>query len=578
MSRLLAALGAAFVLFAAPASATVPSTWTVTRTDDAGGSCVLGGSCSLRQAMNAATTGDIINLPASATPYSVTAVLTTTKNLTIAGAGARTTTISGGGTTQVFDLGPSPSSPTITIKGLTITGGKITGSNGFGAGLLLENGTYTLSDVAIVGNTITVSGNAIGAGLATSSATVTLNRVLIAGNTATGNAASFGGGIGNGAALTVNDSTITGNTAASPGSAYGGGVSTGAGTAAKVTFTGSTIAGNTAKQGGNVYSNISAGGYVRFARSIISGGTGTLAGANCQTAAGSFTTLGGNVESLNQCGLAVGEKHDTNPLLGSLGDHGGPTDTLAFTGASPALHLATGCTGFDQRGLTRPDACTAGALEPQAPDVQVGAEATTAQAGTPYTLGAYVSDADGDAGQPAWTFDDGGTAQGSSVQHTFTTAGDHTFTVSVTDTTGLSTSAQGTVTVAAAPGPGGTGGDQQPPPGDGPGPGASNGDLVAPVISAVKLLSGHRVRFTLSEEASVALRIRHCTRLRHGHCTRWSKGTTVTPRYLKAGPRTWKLPTKGLRPGRYRAELVATDGGANRSKTARATFRISQPK
>lgn len=572
------------MLIAAPAGATVPSTWTVTRTDDAGGTCVLGGSCSLRQAMNAATTGDIIDLPASATPYAVTAPLTSTKNLTISGAGARTTTISGGGTTQVFDLGQSPSSPFITIKGLTITGGKITGSNGFGAGLLLENGTYALNDVAIVGNTITVSGNAIGAGLATVSATVTLNRVLITSNIATGNAASFGGGIGNGAALIVNDSTISGNTAAGPGNAYAGGVSTGSSSASKVTFTGSTIAGNTAKQGGNVYANINSGGFVRFARTIISGGTATLAGANCQTAAGSFQSLGGNVESLNQCGLAAGEKHDTDPLLGSLGDHGGPTDTLAFTGASPAVHLATGCTGFDQRGLDRPAACSAGALEPQPPAVQLAVEAATAQAGTPYSIGASVTDPEGDAGQPTWTFDDGGSAQGASVQHTFTTAGDHTFTVNVTDTTGLVTSVQGTVTVAAAPDPGGAGGQQQPPPGDGPGPGASNGDLVAPTITDVRLLhvafraaNGGRLRFTLSEVASVALRIRRCTRLRHGRCTRWSRGKSPTPNRYKAGRHTIKLTTAGLAPGRYRVELVATDDGANHSKTLRAAFRIKRP-
>src|SRR4051794_27911262 len=221
MSRLLAALVAAFVVTTAPATAT-PLTWTVTTTGDAGGSCPQAGPCTVRQAINSAAPGDTVSLPASGTAYTVTSALTATKDLTISGAGARTTTISGGNTTQVFDLGSS-GTPTMTIKGVTITGGKITGSIGFGAGLLLEKGTYFLNDVAIVGNTITVSGNAIGGGLATVTATVTLDRALVSGNTATGNGASFGGGIGNGATLNVNDSTITGNQATGPGTAQAGG-------------------------------------------------------------------------------------------------------------------------------------------------------------------------------------------------------------------------------------------------------------------------------------------------------------------------------------------------------------------
>ena len=50
-----------------------------------------------------------------------------------------------------------------------------------------------------------------------------------------------------------------------------------------------------------------------------------------------------------------------------------------------------------------------------------------------------------------WTFDDGGTASGLSVQHTFAEEGTHTGHVVVTDPTGLSTTLDFTVPVADAP-------------------------------------------------------------------------------------------------------------------------------
>src|SRR4051812_50087806 len=107
MSRLLAALAAAFALSAVPAGAA--QTWTVTGTGDGGGAtCPPAGPCTLRQAINSAAAGDTVSVPASATPYTVTSALGATKNLTIAGAGARATTNSGGGPPQGLHPGPNP--------------------------------------------------------------------------------------------------------------------------------------------------------------------------------------------------------------------------------------------------------------------------------------------------------------------------------------------------------------------------------------------------------------------------------------------------------------------------------------
>jgi hypothetical protein len=52
-----------------------------------------------------------------------------------------------------------------------------------------------------------------------------------------------------------------------------------------------------------------------------------------------------------------------DPLLGALGDNGGDTLTMLPGTGSPAKGIATGCPPTDQRGNTRGEPCTAGAVE-----------------------------------------------------------------------------------------------------------------------------------------------------------------------------------------------------------------------
>lgn len=54
-----------------------------------------------------------------------------------------------------------------------------------------------------------------------------------------------------------------------------------------------------------------------------------------------------------------------DPLLGVLGDHGGPTQTIPLLDGSPALDAAAGCPATDQRGEPRPGTCDMGAYEAQ---------------------------------------------------------------------------------------------------------------------------------------------------------------------------------------------------------------------
>ncbi len=52
-----------------------------------------------------------------------------------------------------------------------------------------------------------------------------------------------------------------------------------------------------------------------------------------------------------------------DPLMGSLGDHGGPTPTVPPLPGSPALQAGWDCPATDQRGEPRSEPCTLGAYE-----------------------------------------------------------------------------------------------------------------------------------------------------------------------------------------------------------------------
>ncbi len=53
-----------------------------------------------------------------------------------------------------------------------------------------------------------------------------------------------------------------------------------------------------------------------------------------------------------------------DPMLGPIGDHGGPTPTRLPASGSPAIGHGVSCPATDQRGMSRPSSgCTAGAVE-----------------------------------------------------------------------------------------------------------------------------------------------------------------------------------------------------------------------
>ena len=133
----------------------------------------------------------------------------------------------------------------------------------------------------------------------------------------------------------------------------------------------STISGNSATFGGGISNN---GGAVTLQNSIVARNS---KGGNCYN---TMTSEGYNLSSDNTCNFnGPGDLNDTEPKLGTLGNQGGPTQTIPLLSGSPAIDAGNpaGCTDgaghllkTDQRGYPRPDredsgGCDMGAYERQ---------------------------------------------------------------------------------------------------------------------------------------------------------------------------------------------------------------------
>jgi CSLREA domain-containing protein len=378
------ALIAALAL-AAPASAV--ERFVTTTADTAGTTCA--NPCSLRQAIGAANLGsggDVIHVGAGT--YQLGSALDVTKTMAIAGAGARVTVIRAfpgtsavGDGSRVFYVSGAPVH-TLTASGIRVTGGDSAGQTGGGIAVVSGN-ALALTDSTVDHNQVTSSGSSPqGGGIYGYQATISLTRATVAANVAGPRplANSFGGGIATeGGVLTVVNSTITGNIASATGGdkGFGGGIDVGSPNGSVASIRNSTISGNTAMTGiaANDYTgaggNLLAGSNraIDLTGTIVSGGT-AVEGANCfKSSPGSLITSGGhNFEDLSTCGLAgTGDLEGAgNPLLGTLGANGGPTDTRALSPFSPALNRGGAiCPSTDQRGVRRPQgpACDIGAFE-----------------------------------------------------------------------------------------------------------------------------------------------------------------------------------------------------------------------
>jgi len=225
-------------------------------------------------------------------------------SLKVIGSGASTTIIDGGGINSVFYI--SKRSAHVLLSKLTIQNGYTSGSGGGG---ICNLGTLTLTNTTISGNSADLGGGIYNGG------TLTVNK-----STISGNSAGWGGGIYDYGTQTVNNSTLSGNSA----SYSGGGINANSGTLLSVNN--STLSGNSAADGGGIY------GVATLQNSIVAN---SPSGGNCE---GAMTSNGHNLSSDSTCYFnGPGDMNNTDPKLGTLGNHGGPTQTMPLLKGSPAL-------------------------------------------------------------------------------------------------------------------------------------------------------------------------------------------------------------------------------------------------
>ena len=286
-------------------------------------------------------------------------------------------------------------------------------------------------------------------------------------------------------------------------------------------------------------------------------------------------------------------------------DAGGPCDNLCAS-----LHdLAGGATAVDGNGdgsvVRDIGAYEYGHIPPNAvisPPASVAVRAVA-----PYG-GQLSNDADdGDQLSYAWAFDDGGQARGAVAYHAFAAAGLHRVMLTVTDPTGLTSTAVAYVQVSADPV-----GSQGGRPSHRRTPAVTSlrfspsAFAVGPKPTAVTAAQrttthgrrthprrrspiGTSIQFKLSQAATVTIALQrvlaghvghgHCTNARHGRpCTLYQSVGTLIRKTLPAGRSTvafsGRVGTRALNPGVYVATVTASDGVRNSSAPARARFTI----
>ena len=367
------AVGVLVACFGAVGTAQAAGPFTVTTTaDHPQDGCGPPGDCTLRDALTAvqaAGEASTINFSVTGTIQLATALPNVPDNTTISGPGANLLAITGVDFYRVFDV-PDHA----TISGLTVTHGKSVEGGGIRVGAA---GNLTLHDAAVTHSVAAVMGGAYGGGIKV------LGQLTLTRSTVSDNEADDGGGISNGGTLTVDDSTIARNTS----STNGGGISNyGPPSTNIVSLNSTTVTDNTAGDGGGG----SGGGGVSFEgiagaftlSNTIVAGNHDLSGSNqpdCN-AANALNSNGhnifGNASGCNLDDLDPTSPLGVNPLLGTLGPNGGPTETVPLLPGSPAIdhsgvNIGTGgppqCLPTDQRGLPRNGACDTGAFEVQPP-------------------------------------------------------------------------------------------------------------------------------------------------------------------------------------------------------------------
>ncbi|MDA0920612.1 MAG: beta-propeller fold lactonase family protein, partial [Planctomycetota bacterium] len=331
--------------------------------------------------------GGIFNLSIEGTDEdsAFTGDLDITDNLTIQGQSAQTTIIDARTIDRIFDVMPGVS---LQLFNVTITGGNLSG-RGDGGGIRVDNGMLQLNDVVVTGNQASNGG-----GLQNNQGLVFVTNSTFSENRAEGNVGFAEGGAINsfGGTVIVRQSTISNNFAQTVGGGISGGADTFGGT---LSIENSTIAQNHAgeMQGGNgegggisIQANVDAflrastiafnsagnqgagiwtNGSLTLERTIVSNNLGTPDdGPEGFISGGTVTSNGFNLireDTDFNFTPATGDligifASPIDPNLLGLADNGGPTQTIALGGMSPAIDAGPSIASplfADQRGFAR---------------------------------------------------------------------------------------------------------------------------------------------------------------------------------------------------------------------------------
>ena len=236
---------------------------------------------------------------------------------------------------------------TTTLTGCTVNGNS---ADFRGGGLYNVKGTTTLTDCVVSGNSANFGG---GGGLYDRQNTTRLTGCVVSGNFAysyggglqnftfggvigattltgcivSGNSAGSNGGglLDAGVTATLTDCTVSGNSASSGGGLFND-------RASKTTLVNCTVSGNSARSSGGGLDNLS--GTVTFGNSIVAVNT---AGTSGPDAFGTIVSKGNNLvgKTDSSSGWVGSDLTGTialplDPMLGPLGDYGGPTQTMAL--------------------------------------------------------------------------------------------------------------------------------------------------------------------------------------------------------------------------------------------------------
>jgi hypothetical protein len=289
------------------------------------------GDCSVRQAVDKASTGGTVSIPANSSHYSISlGEIALTKDLTISGGGARSVVIDAtGGASRIFSLAAAN---TVTISGVTLTGGAPSAPGG---AIEVTNGNLTVTDSDLTGNDASTF---VGGAIRQSGGVLTIQR-----STISKNHAGDGGGLDlDNGTTTVSNTTISDNQGFSNGAAVD---TDGSGT---IAFTNDTIVRNTGAADGGISDDATR---IQMQNTLLA-----FNGPKDCEQTESPRSLGNNLDSDGTCFPTGGGSTTADPKIGTLANNGGPTDTVKLNSGSDAIDAGAtvGSITTDQRGVPRP--------------------------------------------------------------------------------------------------------------------------------------------------------------------------------------------------------------------------------